>query len=72
MQVANVVVYLCEVLEISFLEYCQKYNKNPEYLVMSSKTYQELEFETRPNIVEFMGAQIVISEKIEQNKIFYI
>lgn len=72
MQVASVVVYLCEVLERSFLEYCQKYNKNPEYLVMSYETYRELEFETKNNIVDFMGAQIVISEKIEQNKIFYI
>lgn len=39
---------------------------------MSSETYRELEFETRSNIVEFMGAQILISEKIDQNKIFYI
>jgi hypothetical protein len=72
MQVANVVVYLCEVLESSFVEYCQSYNKKPEYLVMSSETYRELEFETRSNIVKFMGAQILISEKIDQNKIFYI
>jgi hypothetical protein len=72
MQVANVVVYLCEVLESSFVEYCQTYSKKPVYLVMSSKTYQELEFETKSNIADFMGAQIIISDEIDQNKIFYI
>lgn len=72
MQVANVVVYLCEILESSYKEYFRTYNKEPDYLVMSDKIYKELEFETKPNIVDFMGAQIIISESIDKNKIFYI
>ena len=62
--------YLSEILESSLQYYYESYETEPLCIFMHPQAYKQLEDEWGREPTNFMGVQIEILDKIEENSLF--